>query len=586
MRRSLVPFLGILILCFSACTQQEPAETRTPEEFADHVAQILISGTDFSFLPAHQEFEQDGAHMYIFPDQGEGWYYARSIVKVDGEQDAKAQFALSHSAGELTILLNGKAIYQQSTTKDGHFNHVDYGLFEWQHKQSVTLPAGTHELGIAFKGRNPGKQTIRLSFVEQSNSLTYKGITVVAPSEDEELQHDGYWWVGPINGKHDRKQFLKTGLTDRDLLAQEWSNRLRWNIPPKHLVKKLPGYLTYQNWHYSGGTFLDAMTLAQSHFTDLNYQAYIDEHLDFFLDHIGGIERMREDYDLIESPFGHYFRETLLDDLGMQTVPYTNRLLAQESWEKASAEYEMTERVVDYFMNDATRLPDGTYARYTPDTLSVWADDLFMGSILLLKMTELTGDQQYLEEVVKQVKQFDEHLLDPASKIYWHGWFSYTGDHSSTKWGRANGWTMMTKTELLQAMPADHPEREEILTIFRRHCEGLLAVQSNDGRWHQVLDDPDTYLETSATAMFLRAFAVGITEGWLDEATYSESLERGWAALTRQIDENGDVQGIVRGTPIMFSDQEYADWGTRRNDPRGLGALIYAAVAMDQYQNR
>jgi len=242
--------------------------------------------------------------------------------------------------------------------------------------------------------------------------------------------------------------------------------------------------------------------------------------------------------------------------------------------------------VVNHFMNDASRLEDGTFARFTPDTMSVWADDLYMGTIVLLKMTELTDDDQYLDEAIKQVHQFDDYLRDDASNLYWHGWFTNSGAHSSSKWGRANGWTMMTKTEVLLAMGEDHPERAKVLANFVRHCKGLRSVQSEDGRWHQVLDNPSTYLETSATAMFLRAFAVGIVEGWLDEEQFKEPLERGWVALTKQINESGDVEGIVRGTPIMFSDQEYADWGDRRNDPRGLGALIYAAVAMDAYINK
>ncbi|MEX2363735.1 MAG: hypothetical protein WD597_08930, partial [Balneolaceae bacterium] len=56
-------------------------------------------------------------------------------------------------------------------------------------------------------------------------------------------------------------------------------------------------------------------------------------------------------------------------------------------------------------------------------------------------------------------------------------------------------------------------------------------------------------------------------------------------SLTHQVNEEGDVTGIVRGTPIMFSDQEYAEWGSRRNDPRGLGSVIYAAIAMEKYNN-
>lgn len=581
-----------LIVGFLGCNKTaNEADVLTPEQFAKHVSEILVDGTDFSFLPDTQSFEQDGSYLYDFPTKEKGWFYARSVVEVTSEDSnpISALFAISHAAGEIKVLLNGSIIYENQTSEDGHFNHVDYGLFEWQDNVALDLPTGKHELGIVFNPKSTDNQRIYIGLVSTDNALPLPEVEIHGPERSEGFEDIGYWWIGPFPNNDFQDILLDVQLGPNDLIAQEFENNLRWDKPRIHLVKKLPGWLTYQNWHYSTGTFLDAMSLASAQFESLDYTNYINEHLDFFLNQIDAIEAMRNDYGLIESPFGHYFRYSLLDDVGMQTVPYASRLINAKdagNLNTDSKEYELVSGVVNHFMNDASRLEDGTYARFTPDTMSVWADDLFMGSIVLLKMAELTDNEIYLNEVVNQVNAFDGYLRDEASNLYWHGWFSKEGKNSSSKWGRANGWTMMTKTELLLAMPENHPERQKVLANFVRHCEGLLKVQSEDGRWHQVLDNPSTYLETSATAMFLRAFAVGIVEGWLDEAQYKEPLERGWAALTKQINEKGDVVGIVRGTPIMFSDQEYADWGDRRNDPRGLGALIYAAVAMDQYLNR
>jgi rhamnogalacturonyl hydrolase YesR len=97
-----------------------------------------------------------------------------------------------------------------------------------------------------------------------------------------------------------------------------------------------------------------------------------------------------------------------------------------------------------------------------------------------------------------------------------------------------------------------------------------------------VLDNPDTYLETSATAMFIRAFAEGIRNGWLPAEEYVDAVRRGWDALTRQVRDDGMVEGIVRGTPIFYSDEEYDSHPVRLNDPRGLGAVLHAAVAVDR----
>ncbi len=588
---STLKFLVVLQLIFIGISCQDAKQEKmTPQKYAEHVSEIIVSGTDFRFEAALQEFEQDGVYLYDFPSSERGTFIASSVIEVENSEnnDFSLYLAANQQAGELEIIVDGKSVYKNSRSKDEFLNHVDYGLFEFHNKVPLTLEDGVHQLTIKFEPTNTWNNRVQISFIRSDNALPYPGVKLRSPSEDEDLEHFGYWWIGPLPNNGNYTELTDINKTADELLVQEIPDKngsmIRWDIPRLHLVKSLPGWLTYQNWHYSGGTFLDAMEQVGDHFSDLDYNDYIEQHRNFLADNINEIESMRDDYGLIEGPFGHYFRASLLDDMGMQTVPYVNKLIASspDNRDPESFEYKLTSRVVDHIMNKASRLPDGTFARFTPDTMSVWADDLFMGSIILLKMTELTGDEKYMNEVIKQVIQFDNYLLNEGDNLYWHGYFSKTDEHSSTKWGRANGWTMMTKTELLKVLPEEHPKRTEILNIFKRHAEGLKAVQSQDGRWHQVLDDPDSYLETSATAMFVRAFAAGINEGWLSKDEFEESTIQGWNSLIKQMDENGDIIGIVRGTPIMFSDEEYQNWGTRKNDPRGLGALLYAAIEMDR----
>lgn len=592
MQRPLSFFSALLVIGFlgASCSQQLKPEL-TPAQYAQKISDIIVNGTDFRFEPALQEFQQDGVYMYEFPSDKKGVFYARSVIKVDGslKLDTDTYFAITNQAGSIEVQIDGTPIYRHTSKKTGHFKYVDYNLFEWEGYVPVDLEDGVHQLTIKFIPHKAGENRIYFAFIRADNGLGDPSVTLRSPSEKEELAHYGYWWIGPFDDASHDEEVLNPSLTESELVEQQFSTSsgtIRWDLPALHLVKSLPGWLTFQNWHYSGGTFLDAMAEVSQHFEELDYTGYIQEHTQFLESHIDEIAEMREDYGLIESPFGHYFRFSLLDDMGMQTVPFVNKLIQQpeELRDRNSFEYQLAERVTTHIMEKASRLDDGTYARFTPDTMTVWADDLFMSSIVLLKMYDLTGDSRFLEQVVFQVLKFDEYLRDPSDNIYWHGYFSRTGENSSTKWGRANGWTIMTKVELLNRLPQSHPQYQAVLTAFSRHCEGLLAVQSPDGRWHQVLDDPTSYLETSATAMFIRGFAAGVNNGWLDYDTYAPAIERGWAALTRQFDEEGNVVGIVRGTPIMFSDEEYNNWGTRINDPRGLGALLYAAIEVDKFQ--
>lgn len=592
MKYSKYPLLVTTFLLISATCSK--AQDMAPKDFAKHVSEIIVDGTNFSFEPALQEFEQDGVYLIDFPSDEKGLFLARSIIEVEkvSENSFGAHLAVTHQAGDIEIFLNNKSVYKNSSNKDGHLNHVDYGLFEFEEKVPISLSDGENQLIIKFTPRKAGENRVHISFIRSDNALPFPNLSLRSPSTKEELTHYGYWWIGPLAADIDNNKLTNSDLTEKELIVQEVKSAsgktIRWDIPKLHLVKSLPGWLTYQNWHYSGGTFLDAMKQVGNQFPELDYSNYIEEHMTFLADNIDDIARMRNDYGVIEGPFGHYFRASLLDDMGMQTVPYTNKLIEMNPKDRDpnSFGYQLTNRVVNHIMNDASRLPDGTFARFTPDTMSVWADDLFMSSIVLLRMYELTGKEKYLKEVVNQVILFDKHLNSSDDNLYWHGWFSRNQEYSSTKWARANGWTMMTKVELLKVLPNNHPKKEEINLIFRRHAEGLLKVQSKDGRWHQVLNDPNTYLETSATAMFIRAFAAGINYGWLENEDFKIGAIRGWNALTDQINEEGDVIGIVRGTPIMFSDKEYGNWGTRKNDPRGLGALLYSAIEMDILLNK
>ena len=94
--------------------------------------------------------------------------------------------------------------------------------------------------------------------------------------------------------------------------------------------------------------------------------------------------------------------------------------------------------------------------------------------------------------------------------MYRHGFDAATGAQSCCAWGRANGWQMMGHVDALAALPADHPRFNDSLAVFQRHAGAMASLQNkSDGRWHQVLDAPTTYLETSVTAMTLYGMAIG-----------------------------------------------------------------------------
>jgi rhamnogalacturonyl hydrolase YesR len=172
--------------------------------------------------------------------------------------------------------------------------------------------------------------------------------------------------------------------------------------------------------------------------------------------------------------------------------------------------------VIDNYMNFIStgqfRLTDGTLARNRPQKNTLWLDDLFMSVPALAQMGKLTGDIKYFDDAVKQVIRFSERMFNKNQGIYMHGWVEDMKEHPEFHWARANGWALMAMTELLDLLPANHPGREKILQQLRLHIRGLAPLQSGKGFWHQLLDKTDSYLETSATAIYTYCIAKAINK--------------------------------------------------------------------------
>ena len=145
---------------------------------------------------------------------------------------------------------------------------------------------------------------------------------------------------------------------------------------------------------------------------------------------------------------------------------------------------------------------------------------------------------------------------------------------------------MMSHVEVLLALEAAFPDHEmlpAVLALFQAHAATALRTQANDGRWHQLIDNATTFLETSVTAMYTFGLATGVERGWLaPRNTYAAAAKRAWSALEQTVLANGTITGICDGTGIGTTPEYYEE------RPReyllsvngGLGAVLRAAAAM------
>lgn len=226
------------------------------------------------------------------------------------------------------------------------------------------------------------------------------------------------------------------------------------------------------------------------------------------------------------------------------------------------------------------RLADGTLARHRPHHNTLWLDDLYMSVPALAQMGALTGETKYFDDAVKQIRQFSARMFIPQSGLYRHGWVQDMEPHPAFHWGRANGWAIVAMTELLSVLPEDHPGRAAVLAQYRAHAAGLAAVQGRTGLWHQLLDRNDSYLETSASAMFVYSIARGINRGWLDPLAYGPMVSLGWNAVAQQVNAQGQVENTCVGTGMGFEPMFYYFRPVSVYAAHGYGPVLLAGAEM------
>ena len=141
-------------------------------------------------------------------------------------------------------------------------------------------------------------------------------------------------------------------------------------------------------------------------------------------------------------------------------------------------------------------------------------------------------------------------------------------------WGRGNGWLAAAMAMNLKYLPADSEWRAPILAGYRRMMSALLGWQRPNGLWGQLVNDPESYDETSATAMFAYAFAEGVRAGVLGEE-YLAAAKKAYCALAARLDVHGNLPDVCVGTGWKNDRHHYLTRPKANGDPHGQAPLLW-----------
>jgi rhamnogalacturonyl hydrolase YesR len=329
----------------------------------------------------------------------------------------------------------------------------------------------------------------------------------------------------------------------------------------------------FNDWDYPMGVALAAMLQTAEVTGDATYSDYALRNFDFIFDHLDYFRAQARQF----GPQAYGYRRLIdmreLDDCGA-----IGAALIRAYGRKPDPRYRATiDTIAGHIAHKQFRMPDGTLARQRPQPVSLWADDLYMSIPFLARMGVLTGERAWFDDAARQLIQSSARLQDPATGLWDHAWFENTTPDPKFYWGRASGWVIMAAAELLSVLPENHPDRERVLDIFRRGAQGVAAAQGGTGLWHQLLDKTDSYLETSASAMFTFAIARGVNRGWLSPV-YAPVAQAGWQALASRVRADGRIEGICVSTTAAYDAVYYYNRPTDLGAMQGYGPTIMAGA--------
>ncbi|HTL07495.1 MAG TPA: glycoside hydrolase family 88 protein, partial [Chitinophagaceae bacterium] len=237
---------------------------------------------------------------------------------------------------------------------------------------------------------------------------------------------------------------------------------------------------------YEWGVTYSGMLLASAATGDKKFADYTYHRLQFIASIAPAFKTLSERYPAAANPLRGYLHPHALDDGGALSAAMIKALRTDNG--KALGLRSLVDSFLQYISKREYRLSDGTLARNRPQPNSLWLDDLYMAVPALAQMGALTGNASYFDDAVQQVQQFSARMFNNENKLYMHGWVQGMAEHPQFHWGRANGWALLAMVELLDVLPAQHAGRAAVLNQLKAHVQGLVAVQSGTGFWHQLLD--------------------------------------------------------------------------------------------------
>ena len=211
------------------------------------------------------------------------------------------------------------------------------------------------------------------------------------------------------------------------------------------------------------------------------------------------------------------------------------------------------QRMLNYLETAAPRTRDGIICHNTVSfekdfsPYQLWIDGLYMVPPFLAVMGKVS-------EAAEQIKGYISHLFNRETGLFFH--IIDTAEDRFVRqkhWATGNGWALMGLARVIEAanqngFPA---VRDELSGFLNRLLEAMLKYQLPDGRFHDILDDPESFVDGTSAMMLAATVFRGIFHGYVSSSCRS-AAEKAFFAVSEKVDEYGLVHEVC-GCPDFIS---------------------------------
>ncbi len=231
------------------------------------------------------------------------------------------------------------------------------------------------------------------------------------------------------------------------------------------------------------------------------------------------------------------------------------------AWERTGDSFYLhgAHRMLDYLENTAPRSSDGIICHNNRSfqegysALQLWIDGLYMVPPFLAVMGRI-------KEAAEQIRGYIRSLFDEKSGLFFHIVDTADGRFIRRKhWATGNGWALMGLARVIEAadIQGESSIRDEFSAFLNRLLESMLRFQLEDGRFHDLPDEPDSFIDGTSSMMMAASVFRGILHGYVSDSFLSAALSA-YKTVAGKADETGLIHEVC-GCPHFLTEGTSAE---------------------------